>query len=339
MIRAGLQWVFLITGTTIGAGYASGREIWEFFGSGSELAILLFTILFILCVKNILMISYESKTSHYLPVLKKITGPKLAVFYDYMILVYLFSVTIIMIAGSGASFQSFGFPAWWGTGFICLALIIIFRKGIYGLLGINQVLMPILIISLIFALVIFIQDEKINVFFDWKNQSNWTAAFPFTALNILPLVAVLGAIGKNIRSKGEIYFASIMSGLILGIISFIYNRSLIHLSETMIMSEIPLFAIINNYHFNIIILMSIMLWLAIYTTAAATLLGMVTRIREWIKQPIGKLVFYILLCMLPLSGIGFSQLISVIYPLYGVLNLYILVKLVTYYKWNKMSIK
>ena len=28
----GLKWMFLIIGTMIGAGYASGRELWEFFG-------------------------------------------------------------------------------------------------------------------------------------------------------------------------------------------------------------------------------------------------------------------------------------------------------------------
>lgn len=31
MVNSGLKWMFLIIGTTIGAGYASGREIWEFF--------------------------------------------------------------------------------------------------------------------------------------------------------------------------------------------------------------------------------------------------------------------------------------------------------------------
>ncbi len=27
----GLKWMFLIVGTIMGAGYASGRELWEFF--------------------------------------------------------------------------------------------------------------------------------------------------------------------------------------------------------------------------------------------------------------------------------------------------------------------
>lgn len=335
MFRAGLKWVFLITGTTMGAGYASGREIWVFFGNGSDLAILLFTLLFIICVNVILTISYESQTSNYLPVLQKVVGNKIAKVYDFMILVYLFSVTVVMIAGSGASFQSLGFPVWWGIGFIFIALVLIFQKGINGLLTINEILMPLLIISLFYILVVFMQDEQISFLIDWRQQDNWMSGFPFAALNLLPLVAVLGAIGGKITSKGEIYVASIISGLILGVISFIYNKSLVHLSTQMIIDEIPLFAIINNYHNQIMLIMIIMLWLAIYTTAASTLLGMVTRIQNKIDQPIGKLVFVVLLCMLPFTMIGFSQLINVLYPLYGILNLYIVVKLLFYPIWNK----
>ncbi len=335
MIRAGLKWVFLITGTTIGAGYASGREIWQFFGSGSELAILIFMILFILSVNIILKISYEAQTSDYLPVLRKIVGRKLTKVYDYLILVYLFCVTLVMIAGSGASFQGYGFPLWWGTGLIYLGLILIFQKGINELLAVNQVLMPLLIISLFVVLAIFMYDEQISFAIDWKRQDNWTAAFPFTALNILPLIAVLGAIGSKIRTKGEIYIASTTSGLLLGVISFIYNKSLVHLSLQMIIDDIPLFAIINNYGGKVMLLMTVMLWLAIYTTAAATLLGMVTRIKNNINLSMGKLVIIILLSMLPLTKIGFTQLVAVIYPIYGVLNLYVLVKIIFYPIGNK----
>ena len=42
--------MFLILGTTIGAGYASGRELWQFFGFESGLAIAIFTVIFIITV-------------------------------------------------------------------------------------------------------------------------------------------------------------------------------------------------------------------------------------------------------------------------------------------------
>lgn len=63
MIRAGLKWMFLIIGTTIGAGYASGRELWQFFGHESGLAILLFIVFFSICCMVIMDISHK-KSQH-----------------------------------------------------------------------------------------------------------------------------------------------------------------------------------------------------------------------------------------------------------------------------------
>ena len=46
MFQAGFRWMFLILGTAIGAGYASGREIWQFYGEQSALAIIFFYVHF-----------------------------------------------------------------------------------------------------------------------------------------------------------------------------------------------------------------------------------------------------------------------------------------------------
>lgn len=330
MIQRGFRWVFLITGTIIGAGYASGREIWQFFGQGSGLAIILFTIMAMICIYVILLISYEAKSTDYSPVLKKITGKKIAAIYDYMILLYLFCITIVMIAGSGASFQGYGLSFWTGASFIAAVLFLLLRKGMNMAVVINEWIMPLLIAGLLFILASYLIQEKVHLLSDWPNQSNWAQAFPFTALNILPLIAVLGAVGKQIVSKGEIYVASIISGLLLGTISFVYNVSLVHIDSQMILNEIPLFSILGNYDFKIGLLMAVLLWLAILTTAAANLMGMVSRIRSKISLSSGKIIFIILLVMLPLSGIGFSRLVSIIYPIYGLLNLYVLLQLLLY---------
>ncbi|MCF3943997.1 YkvI family membrane protein [Oceanobacillus alkalisoli] len=334
MIRAGIKNMFLITGAIMGAGYASGREIWQFFGAGSGLAILLFTVFFIVCTTTILNISYELQSTNYVPVLHRLTGKKLALVYDYLIFIYLFSVTVVMIAGSGATFESFGIPFWWGIIFIIAGLLIIFSKGISELLNINQLLMPLLIIALVVILLVFMKDGDISFHRNWEKQDNWTAAFPFTALNILPLIAVLGAIGNRIKSKGEIYIASVSSGLILGIITFIYNTNLMELAEQVELPAIPLYLIINNYGQTVIVVMMLMLWLAIYTTAAATLLGMVTRVNKKLNLSLLKAAAIMLTIMLPFSLISFTQLVAFIYPLYGILNLYILVKLLLYPVWK-----
>lgn len=330
MIKAGLKWMFLIIGTTIGAGYASGRELWQFFGHESGLAILLFAILFSISVYFILKLSYERKSTDYVPVLRDIVGRKLTGVYDVMIFLYLFTTTVVMIAGSGATGQAFRISYWWGVGLIVISLVVLFMKDISGLLSMNQIVLPLLIGGLLYILFVFIHDQDISLFSHLHEQRNWTAAFPFTALNILPLIAVLGAIGDKIRTKGEIWFASIGCGVVLGALSYVYNNSLIHIADELLLYEIPLFAILQHYSFRMLIFMSFMLWFAIFTTAASGVMGIVTRVKNYVDMPLWILVLLILLLMIPLTTFGFSNLITYMYPLYGLLNLYVLTRLILF---------
>src|SRR5699024_12224342 len=86
---------------------------------------LLFIIFFTICCIVIMQISYRKKSSEYTPVLEIIVGRKLTRFYDIMILFYLYTTTVVMISGSGATGQAFNFSYWWGIGFIVLTLFIL----------------------------------------------------------------------------------------------------------------------------------------------------------------------------------------------------------------------
>ncbi|WP_249872279.1 YkvI family membrane protein [Oceanobacillus saliphilus] len=337
MWGAGLKWMFLIIGTTIGAGYASGRELWQFFGHESGLAILLFSLFFSFCCVVIMNISYKLKTSHYLPVLQEIVGSRLTGVFDVMILLYLFTTTIVMIAGSGATGQAFNFSYWWGILFIAVALVLLFSRGVNGLININRFILPVLLVGMLYILIMFTIDQELKLFSHWHEQRNWMAAFPFTALNILPLIAVLGAIGNKVSSRIEIIIACVGSGISLGVISYIYNNSLIQIADEILLYEIPLFAILKHYPFEILVLMSILLWFAIFTTAASGMLGIASRLQEYFQKPLYLIVIAALLIMVPLTTFGFSTLISFIYPIYGILNLYILARLLLYPLWNTLD--
>ncbi|WP_078593340.1 hypothetical protein [Evansella clarkii] len=330
MLLAGLKWMFLIIGTMIGAGYASGRELWQFFGTESTLAIILFSILFFICTYVIMDVSRQRKTKHYIPVLREFMGARLTGLYDGMIVLYLFSTTVIMIAGGGATLEVLHIPYWYGVLIISGLLVILFIWGINGMTSMNAMIIPVLITFLLGTLFVFQWTSGFQLHVDAGKQSNWPSAFTFTALNILPLVAVLAAIGHKINHKGELWIASLGSALLLGFISFLYNESLLTVANEVMLYEIPLFAILKHYPYFMVLVMSGLLWAAIYTTAASGLLGLCTRISEYVKIPFWQLSFFLLLLMIPLTTIGFAKLIGILYPLYGILNLYILAAILLY---------
>lgn len=330
MFKSGLKWIFLIIGTMIGAGYASGRELWQFFGAESGLAIGIFAILFSICCYSILIISFQNKTTQYLPVLKILVGKRFAYLYDTMIVIYLFSTTVIMLAGSGVTVEAFQYPFWWGIILISIPLVLVFIWDIDGILSINSFILPLLLVGLISVLISFNLKEDLTLFLSINKQRNWMAAFPFTALNILPLIAVISAIGNQIKSRGETIFVSMGSGIILGLLSYLYNNSLVQIADDILVYEIPLFAILKDYPYAMFLFMSILLWFAIFTTAVSGTLGLVSRVRERITAPLWLIVLVLVLLMVPLTKFGFSTLIEYLYPLYGLLNLYILATLLLY---------
>ncbi|AST93921.1 YkvI family membrane protein [Sutcliffiella cohnii] len=331
MLKNGLKWMFLILGTVIGAGYASGRELWQFFGVESGLAIFLFSLLFIVCSYIIMSVSVEEKSEHFSPVLKKIIGPKLASAYDVIIIVYLFMTTVVMLAGGGAALEVFSIPYWTGIFIICILLFVVFVYGVKGMITVNTFMLPVIVIALAAVLITFTSTEvAANFKLSLNEQNNWPSAFTFTALNILPLIAVLSAVGSEVKQKREIYIASIGSGVLLGSISYLYNRALITVESKLEFFEIPLFAIIQSYPYYMFFFMTLLLWVAIYTTAASQLMGIITRIRSYVSLPVWGICFIILVLMVPFTSFGFSTLVAILYPLFGIVNLYLLASILLY---------
>lgn len=326
----GLKWMFLIVGTIMGAGYASGRELWEFFGAESGLAIVLFSFLFSISCAVILTIAKKEKTSHYLPVLERVLGKRLAKAYDIMIIFYLFSVTVIMLAGAGATLEVYQIPFWLGIVINSVLVVLMFLKGTGGMTKMNAMLIPVLIVCLVTVLLVYESSIGFTFTFDVHLQHNWPSALTFTSLNILPIIAVLGAVGNQIKQRGEIVIASVGSGLLLGIISYLYNESLLSVAQEIIFYEIPLFVILKHYPSVMVLAMSLVLWLAIYTTATSGVFGLISRTEDKLKGPAWLVALLLVSLMAPMTMFGFSTLISILYPLYGVLNLYILAALLLY---------
>ncbi|WP_347835904.1 hypothetical protein [Gracilibacillus sp. JCM 18860] len=172
MWRSGLKWMFLIIGTMVGgAGYASGRELWQFFGHESGLAILLFVVFFTFSVFITMKISYIHQTTDYLSVLELLLGRKVAKYYDILIFFYLMSTTVVMIAGSGgATFEAVKIYSWVGIVFISIIIVLVFMKGINGAVVLNSFILPLLIVGLLSILIKYNIDEGLSYLIDWKHQ-------------------------------------------------------------------------------------------------------------------------------------------------------------------------
>lgn len=324
-----------IIGTTVGAGFASGREIWEFFGSygdKSHWAIILAMVLFFVASVVILWISWRYKTNNYLDLLKHLMGKRLTIVFDLSIALFLLTTTIVMLAGSGEIFKQWDRSFLEGCLVLGLAVIVVIFFDLKGIFSINTVLSPVLGGVLIYVCCSFLWEPSSTHYWDAHHSvmPAWPSAIAYAAFNIISLVAVLSSFGKSIKHSSEIWLSGLISFFILTVLSLLYNMSLIRVEHLLSQYEIPLFAIVQNVSPLLFLLISIVLWLSIYTTTISGLYGFISRVSPYIPLPNWLLCTLLLAILTPMSQFGFSALISWLYPLYGVLNLFLLAVILLY---------
>ncbi|WP_313778443.1 hypothetical protein [Paenibacillus larvae] len=99
-----LQIAFTYVGTVVGAGFASGQEILQFFtryGAVATGTILLSTILFIGVGIKLMLLSREVRAKSYEDMIRYLFGAKAGKWVALFSLLVLLGVSIVMLAGGG----------------------------------------------------------------------------------------------------------------------------------------------------------------------------------------------------------------------------------------------
>ena len=99
-----LQIAFTYMGTVVGAGFATGQEILQFFtrfGYWGALTIILATIMFVWLGAKMMLIANEVKARSYEDVNKVLFGDQFGRWVSHFMLIVLFGVTAVMLAGAG----------------------------------------------------------------------------------------------------------------------------------------------------------------------------------------------------------------------------------------------
>ena len=174
--------IFVIIGTMIGAGFASGQEMYLFFFShGIQGLIGIFISGFIIgiVIYKTLQISQKYGVSNYKEFLTILIPkhPKIQPIINLIITIFILITFFIMIAGFGAYFeQEWGIPSIIGSMILATITFIIFRANVRGFVKANEVLVPVLISFLIIIGIIVLKDLnflKLNDYIIKTNSSNF----------------------------------------------------------------------------------------------------------------------------------------------------------------------
>ena len=318
--------------TIIGAGFASGQEIVQFFSkyqNGGFYGIVLAGILFSFIGYVVLDKVYIERIKDFDELIFPSVGWVVGWLIEIAVTLFMLSVFCIMIAGAGNIFlEKLNIPYNLGVLFmagLCMLIILTEMKGIVFL---SSFISPILIIGLITigAYIIITKNSFVfNVSGDFTNpRSNWFfSALLYVGYNSIIAIVVMSGLLPHLKTRKTAVLGGIFGGAILCFIAIILNFIMFQIHPDSLFEEIPILSITQKYGNFLNILYACILFLAMLVSAVTSGYCFINRVHE--KSGLNKKIITILICIIiaPLSKLGFSNLISKIYPIFGYIGLFI----------------
>lgn len=315
----------IIIGTVIGAGFASGQEIYSFFNIYKVNGII---GLFIsngitgLVIYKVLKEVNKNDIKTYRELLERTkSSSKLSNILNIIINIFLLMSFYIMTSGFSAYFnQEFNVPRIFTSIIVLIICYITFNRELEGITKVNNIVIPILIMSIV---CIAMKDNIIRTIsdIDVRNigvKANWIIkSIEYASYNSILLIPMLISIKKY--TKGNERKISIVVTFILlmlsGILFFIMYKY-----TDIYNIEMPLVYIASKYGKMYKYIYGMVIVFAIYTTMISAGYGFLNNCSKN-KKMYKPLSFIICLFVIFFSNFSFAELVKLTYPTFGILGI------------------
>jgi uncharacterized membrane protein YkvI len=230
-----------------------------------------------------------------------------------------------MFAGAGALFQEqWGIPYFAGAVLTAVLTLLVTLWGVRGVLTINTVIVPALVVFSILVFFHVVHQGHIPVV---SLQDTPQEPFPiirtgitYASFNLILSIGVLAPMGGAVKDRKSLYLGSLLGGGILGALLLMGNYSLLQYMPEVFHREIPQLLIVQQMGGFFIAVYGLVVWLEIFTTAVGNLFAVHTIAQEKYKTAsilpaAGATAAGLILC-----GLGFSNIVSWFYPALGIIG-------------------
>ncbi|RJQ32518.1 MAG: hypothetical protein C4589_00590 [Peptococcaceae bacterium] len=323
-------------GAVIGAGFASGQEILQFFslyGWNGLLGVIIAAGLFSYLGSVVMFLAVQMNTSSYRKLLFYLMGFRAGKIMDIFNMLMLLGGLGVMLAGSGAVFSEFlGLPSFLGVWLVALLTCMVILGGLNGLLTVNVFLVPLKFLVIVFvsiAVLVYrggfppLQSAPATA----GVAGHWLwASILYVSYNMVVPVAVLSSLGRTVPLKTGV-IGGALGGLGLGLAAALIFLVNLSFYPEIAGYQVPLLFAAGRLGSVFQWALGLLIWLAIFTTAIADAHGFASRL-----SPGGGIRYRLFgigacLLVLPLANFGFASLVRVFYPFFGYAGLILLVSL------------
>lgn len=337
----GLTYAGVYVGAVIGAGYASGQEVLQFFAGYGFIGMLgaVITMIMLAWYGTVFMeLGHHLKTNSHRDVLNYLCGKKVGFFADFILLFFMFGVISIMFSGGGAAIhQYWGLPPVAGKIIIAVMTLSTVIFGFTSSVRALGIISPIMILAVIIISVITFttySDQLTTVDASLQTLKPgtatpywWTSAIVYVSYNVIPGVSTFASIGNKEPNLKAVRMGGIIGGLSLGICLLFIILAILSNLESVMSYEIPFLELARNINPTTGFLFSIILVVAVFTTAVSNLYGFVIRFFDSDTETSKFRILTVVVVVLSLlaSLFPFSTLVGTLYPALGILGMYVLI--------------
>lgn len=337
-------------GVTVGAGFASGQEVlqfFSFFGPASFAAIIMASYLFAIFALLILRSGARLHANSHREVVYHSGGRFVGLAVDATITFFLFGSFTAMLAGTGASLnQQFGLPPLLGSVLMAAVSLATVLPGLCGILSALGFLVPLMLAGIIAMAVAVLAVMPSGLSDIGYFAQPWAAVLPYWPLsaltyvsyNLLVAVAILAPMGRLAKTRADIEKGAIAGGIGLGVGILAINLILLTIPESF-GYPIPMNYVANRFSPLVGSGYTLILMAAIYTTAVGSLYGFTARLANPASSRFRTLVPLITVTGIGASAIGFTNLVRFLYAGVGIAGFLLLGGLTYEYVRSKLPPK
>ncbi len=329
----------LYVGTLMGAGFASGREIWQFFGvfgNRSYLAVLAVTALFVLFGMMTVKISKTIQTTEIGKIVLPFHNGRLVDFFGTVTAAILFIIYIVMAAAGGALFhEQFGLPEVFGGIILMLMVIFTILGGFDRISRSFKYIIPVLLAIVFFVClqIIFRQlptsGREAALGISPLTPSWYASAVIYISYNMLAGIPILANCAHRAKSYQTALAGAALGGLLLGLSALVMDLAMLSDPGLSSNSVLPILALSGKLSAVIRWVYAVLLLFAVYSSATSNFYGFTTRMKEGRNKK--AIIILAAIAGFLLSLFGFAEIIAFILPLEGYFGLLILIGMTVNY--------
>lgn len=323
---------FMYIGAIMGAGFASGREIWQFFGvfgNHGYVGILIIGLLFLAIGLMTSKIAATLKTNDMGKIIVPGENEKLIGFVGYFMALILFTVLISMSAAAGSLFnQQFGINRVLGGLLITVLVIATVIGGFDRVSGVFKFVMPVLMAVVVGTCIIVIFSDlpdtgSTEEIFISPLTPNWfISALLYMSYNVLALIPIAATASLNAKSEKHGLLGTGLGSLFLGGLAFILQYTLFTDSGLSSSMDMPMLAFSAKLSPVVNAVYTCIMLFAIYAAATSNFYGFTTKIKPCKHREI--IITVVAGAGFVFGLMGFKNVISFMFPVEGMLGLIII---------------